>query len=179
MKLYRFKLAVLFLCCQSLSAEPQLDSQSMQAEPEVLNKATETLNDPTVMSKKMEQRLSGVMPTPANNTNKGGLQDPTQMNQNFREALQGRSTPTAAPAPGIVAPSLELPDMRLLASVCGMHKEKNHVMLQINGKTEMVGIGDTITTIKGAQIFEIQVIEVEGKHVKVVVQPANITVILR
>ncbi len=171
MKLPYFKVAVLLLCCQSLFAE------------------TPVLNDPTRMTPTLEQGLAGVLrqvdknqATLSDNASKSEIEDPTRMNQNFREALKRVSSANGAAGTagaGAVAAVPVLPDMKLVASVCGMHKEKNHVMLQINGRTEMVGIGDKITTIKGAQLMEIQVLEIDGLHVKVVVQPANETVILR
>jgi hypothetical protein len=183
MKLQLFKLAALLLCCQSLSAEPP----SVQSAQENLNKSTESLNDPTVMTEKLEQGLAGVMlPTAKNATplindseNKNELKDPTRMNQNFREALK-RVAPGSAGAPsGNAATGTALPEVKLVASVCGMHKEKNHAMLRINDKTEMVGVGEKITTIKNNQLIEIHVLEIDKGHVKVEVQPANETIILR
>lgn len=183
MKLQTFKLAALLLCCQSLLAEPP----PVQSAPENTNKSTEVLNDPTVMSKKLEQGLAGVLlptdknvaPSPVNSANKDELEDPTRMNQNFREALKRVSSNNAGAPSGIATPSSTLPEIKLIASVCGMHKDKNHAMLRINDKTEMVSEGDKITTIKGNQVIEIHVLEIDKGHVKVEVQPANETIILR
>lgn len=179
----QFKLAALLLCCQPLFAEPPL----VQSATENFNKAAEALNDPTVMTEKLEQGLAGVLlpigknatPAPGNTTNKSELKDPTRMNQNFREALK-RVVPNNAGAPsGIAAPGVALPEIKLVASVCGMHKDKNHAMLRINDKTEMVGVGDKITTIKNNQLIEIHVLEIDKGQVKVEVLPANETIILR
>lgn len=183
MKLQPFKLAALLLCCQSLSAEPL----PVQAAQENFNKASEALNDPTAMTEKLEQGLAGVMLPTANNAtpvlgdseNKNELKDPTRMNQNFREALK-RVVPGSAGAPsGNAAAGTALPEIKLVASVCGMHKDKNHAMLRINDTTEMVSVGEKITTIKNNQLIEIHVLEIDKGHVKVEVQPANETIILR
>jgi hypothetical protein len=181
MKLPPFKLVALLLCCQSLLAEPQAST------PENIKKADETLKDPTLMTEKLEQGLAGVMlpkaenetPPPINSANKDGLEDPTRMNQNFREALRRVSSGNEGAPTGIAAPSSALPEIQLVASVCGMHKDKNHAMLRINDKTEMVSEGDKITIIKGNQLIEIHVLEIDKGHVKVEVQPANETIILR
>lgn len=183
MKLQLFKLAALLLCCQSLSAEPP----PVQAAQENFNKAAESLNDPTVMTEKLEQGLAGVMlPTAENatplindNENKNELKDPTRMNQNFREALKRVAPSNTGASSGNAAPSATLPEIKLVASVCGMHKDKNHAMLRINDKTEMVGVGDKITTIKNNQLIEIHVLEIDKGQVKVEVLPANETIILR
>ncbi len=179
----QFKLAALLLCCQSLLAEPT----PPQLLPDNLNKTTEALNDPTAMTEKLEQGLAGVllptakneMPSPVKSANKGELEDPTRMNQNFREALKRVSSGNTGAPPSIAAPGSTLPEIKLVASVCGMHKDKNHAMLRINDKTEMVGEGDKMTTIKNNQLIEIHILEIDKGHVKVEVQPANETIILR
>ncbi|MBL6986597.1 MAG: hypothetical protein ISR72_06075 [Methylobacter sp.] len=185
MTLHYFTLAMflLLLCSQSLSAKPQ----SAQSAQENTNKISETLNDPTAMTEELQRRLAGVFmateskitPSPVNNADKGELKDPTRMNQNFRDALKGVSATTPGAPPGIAVQSSSLPDIKLVASVCGMHKDKNHAMLRINDKTEMVGIGDKITTIKGSKVIEIIVLEIDKGYVKVEVQPANETIFLR
>ncbi|MCX7103588.1 MAG: hypothetical protein NTX38_19400 [Methylobacter sp.] len=183
MKLLQFTLAVLLLCSQPLFAE----SPPVELTQENTNKTDGTLNDPTVMTEKLERRLAGVMlptennvkPSAVNSTDNGELKDPTRMNQNFREALKQVSTSTSGATPGTATPSSAMPEIKLIASVCGMHKDKNHAMLRINDKTEMVSEGDKITTIKGNQVIEIQVLEIDKGHVKVEVQPANETIILR
>ncbi len=174
---------LLLLCSQSLLAE----SLSAQAAQDNAPFIAEVLNDPTVMSEKLERKLAGVLlPTkdsapasPVNNPDKSDIKDPTRMNQNFRQALKGVSTTTAGAPAGIVAQRSAFPDMTLVASVCGMHKDKNHAMLRINDKTEMVGTGDKITTIKDNQVIEIHVLEIAKSHVKVEIQPANETIFLR
>lgn len=185
MSLLQFKPAALLalLCCQPVFAEPL----PVQLAPENLNKSTEALNDPTVMTEKLERGLAGVLlptdknatPVPGDSENKSELKDPTRMNQNFREALK-RVAPSNTGAPsGNAAPSATLPEIKLVASVCGMHKDKNHAMLRINDKTEMVSVGDKITTIKNNQLIEIHVLEIDKRQVKVEVLPVNETIILR
>ena len=189
MKLQQFTLAALLLlpCGQSLFAEPQEASPLLNWHRRPSIKRTEALNDPTVMTEKLEQRLASVLrPTDNNVTsplsisaNKGELKDPTRMNQNFREALK-RVSPsnTGAPA-GTVTQGPALPKIKLVASVCDMHKDKNHAMLRINDKTEMVSVGDKITSIESNKLIEIHVLEIDKGHVKVEVLPANETIILR
>lgn len=182
MKLQPFKLAALLLCCQSLFAEP-LSVQS----PAAINQTTGALSDPTVMTEKLERGLAGVLlptarnvaPSPVSNANTGDLNDPTRMNQNFREALKRVSPTNAGTPPGGGAQSSALPEIRLVASICDMHKDKNHSMLRINDKTEMVSVGDKITTIQGNQLIEIHVLEIDKGQVKVEVLPAKETIILR
>jgi hypothetical protein len=189
MRLQQFTMAaLLFLPCgQSLFAEPQEASSAVELASETINKATETLNDPTVMSEKLEQRLASVLrPTdnsvplpPVISVNKGELKDPTRMNQNFREALKRVSPGNTGTPTGTVTQGPALPKIKLVASICDMHKDKNHAMLRINDKTEMVSIGDKISSIESNQLVEIHVLEIEKGHVKVEVLPANETIILR
>lgn len=139
------------------------------------------------MTEKMQQGLAGVLlPTakdatsaPEKNPHQDQLEDPTRMNRNFREALKRVSPGNASTTPGVAPPSSTLPEIKLVASVCGMHKDKNHAMLGINDKTEMVSEGDKITAIKNNQLIEIHILEIDKGHVKVEVQPANETIILR
>lgn len=189
MKWQQFTLAaLLFLPCgQSLLAEPQEASPSVELASETINKANEAFNDPTVMTEKLEQRLISVLrpidnsvkSSPVISANKGDLKDPTRMNQNFREALKRVSTSNISTPVGTVTQGPALPKIKLVASVCDMHKDKNHAMLRINDKTEMVSIGDKITSIESNKLIEIHVLEIEKGHVKVEVLPANETIILR
>lgn len=189
MKLQQLTLAILLSLSygQLLSAEPQEASPSVELASETINKAAEALNDPTAMTEKLEQRFSSVLrptdssvtPPPVTSANKGDLKDPTRMNQNFREALK-RVSPSSTGAPsGSVTQGPALPKIKLVASVCDMHKDKNHAMLRINDKTEMVSVGDKISSIESNKLIEIHVLEIEKGHVKVEVLPANETIILR
>ncbi len=183
MKLQSFRLAALLLSCQPLLAEPP----PVQSATGNRNEAIGTLNDPTLMTRKLEQGLAGVLlptdknvtPHPDNNASQDELIDPTRMNQNFREALKRVAPSNISASPGIAAQNSVLPEIKLIASVCSMHKDKNHAMLRINDKTEMVSVGDKITTIKNNQLIEIHVLEIDKGHVKVEVLPANETIILR
>ncbi len=182
-----FRIMLLLLSCHSVYAEEPIAQPSPRLTVENINKATEVLRDPTVITEKMGQGLEGfrlpaaknTTPAPDGNVNKGELKDPTQMNQNFREALnrinQNKSGTGAPVAPAAPA----LPNMSLLASVCGGHKNKNSAMLHINDKTEMVYVGDQITTLQNNQLVEIQILDIHKHYVKVRVLPANETVILR
>ncbi|MDO9139145.1 MAG: hypothetical protein Q7U38_02290 [Methylobacter sp.] len=173
MKRQLFELAALLLCCQSLLAEPA----------PVQN---ETLKDPTAMTEKLEQGLAGVLlpidnsdvPVSGNSATENELKDPTRMNQNFREALKQVPTTNGAPS-GAATPPPTLPNIQLVASVCGMHKDKNYAMLRINDKTVMVSIDDKVTTIQNNQLMEIHVLDIDKRHVKVEILPANEIIILQ
>ncbi|MDP3876558.1 MAG: hypothetical protein Q8Q50_06215 [Methylobacter sp.] len=163
-----FKWVALLLYCQSLLAEPAQN---------------ETLQDPTAMTEKLEQELAGireprtqnVMVVPGGSANKDELKDPTRMNQNFREALKQIPMGNTSTA----APKSTLPNIQLVASVCGMHKDKNHAMLRINDKTTMVSIGDKISTIQNDQLIEIHVVDIDKSHVKIELLPSNEIIILQ
>ena len=180
----------LLLSCQPLYAEEPVVPPRPKLTVENINKTTEVLRDPTVIAEKMGQGIENmalpasrsVKPELGNSANQGELKDPTQMNQNFREALnrvtQNR-TGTVAPGASIAPAAPALPKMSLIASVCGGHKSKNSAMLRINDKTEMVYAGDKITTFESNQVIEIQILDIHKHHVKVRVLPANETLILR
>lgn len=175
MKRQLFELAALLLCCQSLLAE-------------VAPVQHESLKDPTAMTEKLERELAGirepstqgvtVISVDSANANKNELKDPTRMNQNFREALKQVPTTNAGSA-GAVAAKPALPNIQLVASVCGMHKDKNYAMLRIDDKTVMVSIDDKITALQNGQPIEIHVLEIDKRHVKVELQPANEILILQ
>jgi hypothetical protein len=180
-------LLLLLLSCHAVYAEEPIARPSPRLTVENINKATEVLRNPAVITEKIGQGLEGFRlpvakntpPAPDGNVNKGELKDPTLMNQNFREALDrinqnksGTGSPVTSAAPA-------LPKMSLLASVCGGKKTKNSAMLSINDRTEMVYIGDKITTLESNQVVEIQILDIHRHHVKVRVLPANETIILR
>lgn len=189
-----FKLMLLLLLsCHPVYAEEPVVPPRPQLTVENINKATKVLRDPTVITEKIGQGLEGLaLPTVKNATqpsggseNKGELKDPTLMNQNFRDALNRATqnkTGMVENGPGVanIAPAAPvLPKISLLASVWGGHKNKNSAMLRINDKTEMVYVGDKITSFENNQLIEIHVLEIQKHHVKITVFPANETIILR
>ena len=183
-----FRLMLLLLSCQPLCAEEPVVPPRPKLTVENINKATEVLRDPAVITGKIRQGLDNVTlatedntpPTSGSSVNKGELKDPTQMNQNFRDALNRISqNKSGAVAPGAPAAPPALPKMAMLASVCGGQKNKNSAMLRINDKTEMVYIGDKISTLQNNELVEIQILDIHKHHVKVRVLPANETIILR
>ena len=193
MRQQRFILMIiLLLSSQALYAEEPVVPPRPQLTVENINKATEPLRDPTVITEKIGQGLEGFRlpaaksPGPAlgGNASKGELKDPTLMNQNFRDALNRvtqNKTGTVANIPGAgsapVAPVL--PKISLLANVWGGQKNKSSAMLRINDKTAMVYAGDKVTSFENNQVIEIQVLEIQKNHVKIKVFPANETIILR
>jgi hypothetical protein len=183
---------LLLLSCQALHADEPIAPPRPQLTVENINKATKVLRDPTVITEKIGQGLEGfALPTVKNATqpsggsvNKGELKDSTLMNQNFRDALNRaiqNKTGMVENGPGganIAPVAPVLPKISLLASVWG-HKNKNSAMLRINDKTEMVYVGDKITSFENNQLIEIHVLEIQKHHVKITVFPANETIILR
>jgi hypothetical protein len=182
---------LLLLYGPALFAEEPLAPPRPQLTTENINKATEVLRDPTVITEKIGQGLEGLAlpaaknatPSPGGSINKGELKDPTQMNQNFRDALNRvqNKTGTAGNGQGAgIAPAGPvLPKISLLASVWGSQKNKSSAMLRINNKTEMVYVGDKITSYENNHIIQIQVLEIQKNHVKITVFPFNETIILR
>jgi hypothetical protein len=184
---------LLLLSSQALYAEEPVTPPRPKLTVENINKATEVLRDPTVITEKIEQGIKNVAssaskkttPAPSDNSaNQGELKDPTLMNQNFRDALnrvtQNKTGSVAnSPGTGIAPLGPVLPKMSLLASVWGGQKDKISAMLRINDKTEMVYIGDKITSFEHNQVIEIQILDIHKHYVKVRVLPANETIILR
>ncbi|WAK03277.1 hypothetical protein [Methylobacter sp. YRD-M1] len=184
MKMQSLKLAALWLLFfPSLSV-----GQEGAADPAALpvQETADALPDPTAITRQFEQRLrkaqepSDPQARARKNNSKDELQDPTRMNENFRDALKhvtSRSAMTGNAVNAAAGPNL--PDISLAASACNMHKGKNHAMLRINGKTEMVSVNDKITYIEKNQLIEIQVLEIQKDHVQVRIFPSNETIILR
>lgn len=183
-------LATLFLllCGKPLCAAPA-DGQPAPPTPrltaEHIDKATAGLRDPTVITEKLTQGLKGlavpdVQKAPTASVADSGLKDPTRMNQNFRDALNQIIKGKPAEVGGTNTPQTPaLPEITLVASVCGMAKDRVSAMLRINGKTEMVHIGDKISAISNGGLIEVEVLDIHRHHVSVQVRPANEILILR
>jgi Zn-dependent metalloprotease len=180
MKMPSLKLAALWLLfCPSLSV-----GQDSTAAP--VQETADALPDPTAVTRQFEQRLrrsqepSDQREPANNNKSKDELQDPTRLNENFRDALKHVTSRTAGAGNAVNVPAApNLPDISLAASACNMHKGKNHAMLRVNGKTEMVSVNDKITFIEKNQLIEIQVLEIQKDHVQIRLFPSNETIILR
>jgi hypothetical protein len=180
MKMQSLKLAALWLLFfPSLSL-----GQDGAAAP--AQETADALPDPTAITRQFEQRLrkaqepSDRQAQARKHQSKDELQDPTRMNENFRDALKhvtSRSAMTGNAVSASAAPNL--PDISLAASACNMHKGKNHAMLRINGKTEMVSVNDKISYIEKNQLIEIEVLEIQKDHVQVRIYPSNETIFLR
>lgn len=145
----------------------------------------DTLPDPTVSTTaKLRARFIAPIANKSESSNNDidDIQDPTSMNENFRSALtrlDKNKAPTgkAGVIPTVAAPSL--PEIKLLALACGHHKEKNHVMISINGKSEMIGMGERTTTLVNNQVVEIEVLDIQKNYVRLQLHPSNQTIILR
>jgi hypothetical protein len=187
MKMQSLKLAALWLLFfPSLSVGQ--GSAAAPADPAAMpaQETADALPDPTAITSQIEQRLRRSL-EPADqrepvkkNKLKDELQDPTRLNENFRDALKHVTSRSAvAGSQTTVSAAPNLPDIALAASACNMHKGKNHAMLRINGKTEMVSVNDKITYIEKNQLIEIHVLEIQKDHVQVRIYPSNETIILR
>lgn len=170
--IYFFKAALLLWSSLSLSAVQQMTDASALAK--VADKQSEeAMADPTEAAGKLKQQL---LPK-KEEAESDGLEDPTRLNESFRAALQHTGRTQVAPEKGAAAPVL--PNISLVASVCGMHNDNAAAMLKINDKTEIVHAGDKLTRIEKNQLVEIHILELHRRHVKVKVYPSNEILILR
>ncbi|MGR9037298.1 MAG: hypothetical protein ACU83O_12040, partial [Gammaproteobacteria bacterium] len=115
-------------------------------------KAAEPLPDPTEAAGKLKQQL----PPKPEQSEADSLEDPTRLNESFRSTLQHSGRAKAVPESGAAAPAL--PDISLVASVCGRHRDNAAAMLRINNKTEIVHAGDKLTRIEKNQLIEIHIL---------------------
>jgi hypothetical protein len=188
MKMPSLKLAALWLLCFPSLSVGQEDSATAPAAPAAtpVQETADALPDPTVITSQFEQRLrksqepSDQQAQAKKNQSKDELQDPTRLNENFRDALKHVTSRSPAASNAVNASAApNLPDISLAASACNMHKGKNHAMLRVNGKTKMVSVNDKITFIEKNQLIEIQVLEIQKDHVQVRIFPSNETIFLR
>ncbi len=153
---------------------------------------TENIVDPTVMSdslrhqfEKIESRnivKNNTPPQQSEGKKNNDIEDPTRMNENFRDALnhlRADKTGNANANPAVAAPKPLTPKIKLLANVQNVDKEKNYVILKIDDNKEMVSVGESITHFQGNQLLKIDITEITRKYVKVTLLPANQTLILR
>ena len=175
--------------CVFVSLLLLLGNQKLFAEPLARPASTnevESLPDPTAKTLKLIQGLNSVALQPTENQKKkpdaltNEIEDPTQMNQNFREALSRiRQNKPGTVAPTAVSAAPALPDIKLLATACNMHEGKNHIMLSVDGKTEMVSINDKITVVKSNRVIEIVILGINKNEVRLKLNPGNEDIILR
>lgn len=162
----KIAIAIALLCCQiSVAKSPE---------------NSELLPDPTVANT-AKLRASPSAPTEktAETPNKDGIEDPTKLNRNFRAALnlKGDKAPAGVVANIPTAPTM--PVIKLLALACEHHKEKNHAMISIDGKSQMLAVGEKTTTLTNNRIVEIDVLDIQKTHVRLRLQPNNDILILR
>lgn len=97
------------------------------------------------------------------------IADPTRISESFRQALERRVPAKNLPgnAAAKAAPVSKLPQISLVASVCGRSKEMMHAMLRINGKVELVRPGEKLTVIDNNGVIQIEVLDIQRSHVHV------------
>ena len=169
-----FAAALLLGCGQSLAGEQPAAVTPVTAKENSENNEA-PLADPTKAAKAPKR---GEQPA-ADDGASERLEDPTRMNENFRAALQHSGRTKAAPESGAAAPAPVLPDIKLVASVCGRRNPGAAAMLRIDDKTEIVHAGDKLTRIEKNQLIEIHVLEIHRRFVKLMVFPSNEILILR
>ena len=111
------------------------------------------------------------------------LQDPTQMNQNFRAALTRMAQAKGSGNGGGVAIPV-LPDIKLLASLLGNEADqRSSALLKIGDKSYPVHEKDIVTAYASAKTqldVELQVMEIHKHFVKLMmISPINKLLILR
>lgn len=155
-----------------------------------LAQAQQTINDeladPTAMTNSLKKGLEGTHLSPENKklnpaVSSEEVSDPTQMNQNFREALNQLKTnsPQKGNAPNAIVKESNTPQIVLMANVHRSDANKNQVVLRVDNKSEIVGVGDSITYFQGDNLMKIDVLEITKKYVKVMLVPTNQTLIIR
>lgn len=174
MNLRTFLPAALLLFSNPLAADQQDIVQT--AQPAASNSAAkvDAIADPAASTGESKQEP----PAKPEPVNRDGLQDPTRMNENFRSALE-HSGRASSPSGSGADTRASLPNISLVASVCGRHKDKASAMLRINDKTEIVHAGDKISHIEKNQLIEIHVLELHKRHVRLKIFPSNENIILR
>lgn len=150
--------------------------------------AENAIVDPTLMTESLKQGIAVLNATrsenPVSTTDAvEKLNDPTSMNQNFREALTHANQlkaaiPDVANPLGKLVPDSNIPKIVLIANV-HKNREKNRAILRVNNKSEIVNAGDTITYFQSSEVLQINVVEITKNYVKVTLMPANQTLILR
>ncbi len=166
---------LMLLFCDVVFAQPAVEGE---------------LTDPTAMPSSLKKALEGS--NSSQNTKKLNLStsaeelnDPTQMNQNFRDALnselanKGSSKNVTGTVPAPQNQESKTPQITLIANVHSSNTEKSRAVLRVNNKSEMVGVGDTITYFQGDNLIKIDVQEITKKHVKIMLVPTNQTLIIR
>ncbi len=170
----------LLLCCLGRASADDNHQHSDQLNPN-------ELQDPTAVTHRLEQVMTRVKSTPnrahqhvvRSDTN-DDLQDPTRMNQNFRDALDHsvKQNPASA-GTATTALTPELPDIRLVATIFDNVKEKTAVMLRVNGQSELARQGEKITAMGKNKVMTIEIVAIEQGSVTITVMPINETIILR
>jgi len=149
--------------------------------------AENAITDPTLMTETLKQGIAVLNVTrPENSASTDAvekLNDPTSINQNFREALTHANqlkaaAPDVANPLGKLVPDSNTPKIGLIANV-HKNQERKRVILRVNNKSEIVNAGDTITYFQGSEVLQINVVEITKNYVKVTLMPANQTLILR
>ena len=169
----KLRMILLLLCCQ-ISVVLAVDNPTPQ--PTGITPAPVQVPAVSTTEKLRDHFIPSAKPQ---NTPKT-VEDPTQANANFRAAMnQLNSKSTSAPPPTNAAPAPSMPTIKLLALACSHHKDKNHAMLNINGRSEMLGAGERTTTLVNNQVIEIEVLDVQKTYVRLRLHPTEQTIILR
>lgn len=97
------------------------------------------------------------------------ISDPTRISESFRQALERRVPAKNLPGNDAAksAPVSKLPQISLVANVCGRSKDMMHAMLRINGKVELVRPSEKLTIVDNNGVIQIEVLDIQRSHVRV------------
>ena len=149
-------------------------SRSSKLTVDNINKAVEILRDPVAAIKGKTQPLK----------------DPTQINENFQQAI--KNSRGAGSAPGADENTQNLPGIRLLGKIyhprsareiltrqkTDLPEKQSSIVLQIEDEIVHLHEGDSSSVIKNNQLYTIEVEEITPYAVKLLLKPNQATLVL-
>lgn len=137
--------------------------------------ATEALINARNLRNSAAQAKGSDITRPAN---RSGLNDPTQMSDNFRQALQQLKVHTKTTQLKSTNNLPPFPQVSLAAIVYGENEEA-FSMLHVGKRTVLVRVGDKASFVDQNKVIDLVVKEINRNEVHLAVYPANETIILR
>ncbi|WP_198243001.1 hypothetical protein [methane-oxidizing endosymbiont of Gigantopelta aegis] len=164
---------------QKKAENNMLYSRSSKLSVDNINKATTVLRDPVAAIKKTDEKKQ---PPP--------LKDPTQINQNFLQALKnsrGKSTSAQTDQQALNFPAIRLlgkiyhpktARQLLIQGKAHPTDEQSSIVLQIDGDVVHLHEGDSSSVIKNNQLYTIEVEAITPNSVTLILNPAHETLVL-
>lgn len=182
----------LFILLPALSAPAYADqdknlgkvySEHSAQAVEQINKATELLQDPTLMLEKFRQsfqrsapsKVSSAGKTPLPQSDNGAINDPTQINGSFSAALKRLSIRRS----GSGATDHKLPEISLAGKTFNQGGQHSSAILNINQQLYFVKPGENFSFMQDNEIYEIAVESIDIHSVRIRIFPLNEMLILR